>query len=107
MGDFIALPQNKLIIMVRKVIDYAWAFKRKRYPTGSLNKNKYRLCVRGDLKNQAVDYFDMYYPVVQWSTINLLIIVSCILHLETKQVDFILYFFHAKSEPGYFIEMET
>lgn len=105
MDAFVAVPRQKAIDMGRRVIECTWAFKRKRYPDGSLKKHKARLCVRGDLQTEGVDYFDTYSPVVQWSTIRLLLIMSCILNLETKQVDFTLAFVHAKAEPGTFIEM--
>ena len=105
MDAFVAVPRQKTIDMGRRVIECTWAFKRKRYPDGSLKKHKARLCVRGDLQTEGVDYFDTYSPVVQWCTIRLLLIMSCILNLETKQVDFTLAFVHAKAEPGSFIEM--
>ncbi|GFH61161.1 hypothetical protein CTEN210_17637 [Chaetoceros tenuissimus] len=105
MDAFVAVPRQKAIDMGRRIIECTWAFKRKRFPDGSLKKHKARLCVRGDLQTEGVDYFDTYSPVVQWSTIRLLLIMSCILNLETKQVDFTLAFVHAKAEPGSFIEM--
>lgn len=105
MDAFVAVPCQKAIEMGRRVIKCTWAFKRKHFPDGSLKKHKARLCVRGDLQTEGVDYFDTYSPVVQWSTIRLLLIMSCILNLETKQVDFTLAFVHTKAEPGSFIEM--
>ena len=44
-------------------------------------------------------------PVVGWSTIRLLLIMSIILNLDTKQVDYTLAFVHAEAEPGTYIEM--
>jgi len=66
---------------------------------------KAHLCVRGNLQELGVDVFDTYSPVVQWSTIRLLLILSVILKLETKQVDYTLAFVQAKAEPGIYIEM--
>ena len=101
---FTAVPRQKAIDEGKQIIDTTWAFKRKRYPDGAVKKLKARLCVRGDLQ-QTDDAFDTYSPVVQWSTVRLLLIISIILQLETKQVDFTLAFVQAKAAPGTYIEM--
>ena len=105
MDAFVAVPREKALNEGKPVIDSVWAFKRKRYPDGSVKKLKARFCVRGDLQKEHIDYFDTYSPVVQWSTVRLLLIVSIILQLETKQVDFTLAFVQAKADPGIYIEM--
>ena len=101
---FVAVPRQKAIDEGRQIIDSTWAFKRKRFPDGAVKKLKARLCVRGDLQ-ETDDAFDTYSPVVQWSTVRLLLILSIILKLETKQVDFTLAFVQAKADPGTYIEM--
>ena len=101
---FVAVPRQKAIDEGKQIIDTTWAFKRKRFPDGAVKKLKARLCVRGDLQ-ETDDSFDTYSPVVQWSTVRLLLIISIILDLETKQVDFTLAFVQAKAEPGTYIEM--
>ena len=47
-----------------KVISGVWAFKRKRYPDGSIRKLKARYCARGFEQQQGVDYFETFAPVV-------------------------------------------
>ena len=79
-----------------KVINSVWAFKRKIYTGVSLKNHKASLCVRRDLKTDGVDYFDKYSPAVQGSTVHLLLIATCILNLETKQVDLLLILFIQK-----------
>lgn len=70
------------------VIPTTWAFKMKRFPSGLAWKLKARFCVRGDLQIQGVDVFETYAPVVSWSTVRLLLILSIILGLSTTQVDY-------------------
>ena len=101
---FIAVPRQKAIDENKQIIDCTWAFKRKRFPDGTVKKLKARLCVRGDLQ-ETNDAFDTYSPVVQWSTVRLLLVLSIILRLETKQIDFTLAFVQADAEPGTYIEM--
>ena len=105
MNAFVCVPRNKAIQEGRRIIDSTWVFRRKRYPDGRVKKLTARLCVRGDQQQEGIDFFDTYSPVVSWSTIRLLLIMSIILDLETKQVDYTLAFVHAEAEPGTYIEM--
>ena len=66
------------------VLNSKWAFKCKRYPDGSIRKLKARFCVRGDQQIEGVDFFDTYAPVVQWSTIRLLLMVSLNKFINTR-----------------------
>jgi hypothetical protein len=50
----------------KKVIKSTWIFKLKRLPDGDPSKFKARICVRGNLQEEGVDYFETYAPVVQW-----------------------------------------
>ena len=59
----------------RKVLKSTWTFKLKRLIDGTSLKYMARLCVRGDLQTEGVDYFEIYTPLVQWSTIRLLLIL--------------------------------
>jgi hypothetical protein len=69
------------------VLPSTWAFKCKRFPDGLVQKLKARFCVRGDMQVEGVDYFNTFAPVVNWTTIRSMLIVSVILGLATKQVD--------------------
>ena len=58
---------------IRPVLKGTWAFKLKRLPDRSPSKFKARYCVRGDLQRVGINHFETYAPVVQWSTIRLLL----------------------------------
>lgn len=77
------------------VLPSTWAFRCKRFPDGTVRKLKARFCVRGDMQIEGVDYFDTYAPVVNWQTVRLMLILSIILGLATKQVDYTAAFVHA------------
>ena len=53
-----------------------WAFKIKRFPDGLVRKLKSRWCCRGDRQVKDVDFFDTYAPVVKWTTVRLLLILT-------------------------------
>ena len=68
-----------------KILPGTWVFRIKRAPDGSIQKYKARYCVRGDLQ---VEQNETYAPVVGWSTIRLFLILSILLHWETRAIDF-------------------
>ena len=104
------------------VLPGTWAFKCKRYPDGSVRKLKGRFCCRGDRQKDGVDYdsSQIFAPVVSWQTVRLLLILSIVLGLETKQVDYTAAFTHAPigdkevycemprgfSKPGYVLKLK-
>ena len=77
------------------VLPSTWAFKCKRYPDGSVRKLKSRFCVRGDRQIEGVDFFETFAPVVNWTTVRLMLILSLVLGLLTHQVDYTAAFTHA------------
>ncbi len=88
------------------VIDSIWAFKCKRYPDGLIKKFKARFCARGDQQLEGIDFFETYAPVVQWTTVRLLLILEILLNLKSKQGDVTAAFLHAPLEDEkVFVEM--
>jgi len=66
------------------VLPCAWALKCKLHPDGTVKKTKSRLCAGGhrQLKNRDC-HESVFGPVVSWSTVRLLLILSIILKLST------------------------
>lgn len=83
-----------------KVLPSTWAFHLKRYPDGSPKKFKARFCVRGDFQKDGVDVFETWSPVVEWSTVCLLLVISSMLKLHTAQADVTAAFLHAPLKPN-------
>ena len=90
-----------------KTIMGIWSFKRKRYPDGSLNKHKARLCAHGGQQTWGQDYWDTYAPVVTWASVRLLLIVAKIHNLESKSIDFVLAFPQADLDVPVFMELPS
>ena len=105
MDSWDVVPRAKAISEGKKVVDSVWSFKRKRYPDGVVKKLKARFCIHGGQQEEGIDYTETFSPVVGWSTVRILLILSIMLELETKQVDFTLAFCQAKLGPGNYIEM--
>ena len=87
------------------VLDSTWAFKIKRFPDGLVRKLKARFCVRGDQQIEGVDYFDTFAPVVQWSTVRLMLVLSLTLGLASKQVDYVSAFCQAPIDEDVYVNL--
>jgi hypothetical protein len=88
-----------------KTIMAIWSFKRKRFPDGSLNKHKARLCAHGGQQTWGLDYWETYAPVVTWASVRLLLIVAKIHGLESKSIDFVLAFPQAELDVNVYMEL--
>ena len=75
-----------------KTILAIWSFKRKRFPDGSLNKHKARLCAHGGMQKWGVNYWETYAPVVNWISVRTLLAISVMNDLPTTAIDFVLAF---------------
>ena len=93
-----SMPKGKIIL------PGIWAFKLKRLPDGSPLKFKARYCVRGDKQIAGVDYFETYAPVVQWSTIRLVLTMVLSHGWVTRQVDYTNAFTQADLQEEVYIE---
>ncbi len=68
--------ERRLIPLGTKTIMSIWSFKRKRYPDGTLNKHKARLCAHGGMQTWGQNYWETYAPVVNWTSVRVLFAVS-------------------------------
>jgi hypothetical protein len=87
------------------VVSSVWAFKRKRYPDGSIRKLKARICARGFEQIEGIDYFETFAPVVQWMTVRIILIMTILLNLENKQIDYTAAFMQAPIDHDVYVEM--
>ena len=73
----------------QNVIPETWSFKCNRKPDLKIRKFKARYCVRGDVqKIMSPKHLNSYYPVVQWTTVRLMLILQCIIGLQSQIIDF-------------------
>ena len=87
-----------------KVIQAIWSFKRKRFPDGTLNKYKARLCAHGGMQQWGVNYWETYAPVVNWISVRFLLILGEIAGLESRAIDFVLAFPQADLDVPVYME---
>ena len=66
-----------------------WSFKLKRKPDWIFRKFKARYCVSGDIqKRLSHKALKSYSPVVQWATVRLMLILQCIIGLQSQSIYF-------------------
>jgi hypothetical protein len=87
-----------------KVIKSTSVFKLKCLPDGTPSKIKARFCVQGDLQTEGVDYFEMYAPVIQWSTVRMLLTLTRREGWATRKFDYINAFAQAEMGETVYVE---
>jgi hypothetical protein len=70
-----------------------------------MRKLKARFCARGFEQIQGLDYTETIAPVVNWTTVRFLLILSIFIGLETKQVDYVAAFVQADIDTTVYVEM--
>jgi hypothetical protein len=85
-----------------KLLSSIWSYRCKRNPLGNILKHKSRICVDGSQQLHGRDNWEVYAPVVSWPTIRLTLLLSTILDLKQRQVDYTQAFPQAPlTEPVY------
>ena len=67
-----------------------WYFNRKRALDGRIIKHKARLCAHGLIQKWGVNYWETYYPVVNWMSFIAMLNLIFLRELHTKPVHFVL-----------------
>ena len=106
LGTWTVVPRSVAIAKGAKIGKSTWALRQKTSPSGELTRKKARLCFRGNLLTKGVDCaFDNFAPVVQWSSVRLMLILSIVHGLETRQVDYVNAFAQADLDREMFMEV--
>jgi hypothetical protein len=105
LGTWTVVRRADVLAQGRRVLKSTWAFRKKRLPNGEISKYKARFCVRGDMQVEGEDFFESYAPVVQWSSVRLMLIMSIVHGLHTRQVDYVNAFAQADLPEDVFIDM--
>ena len=99
------IMERKALPPGSKTVLAVWAFKRKRYPDGRINKHKARLNAHGGMQTWGVDYWETYAPVVNWLSVRTMLTLSVIHDLDTRSIDFVQAFPQADLEVPVYMEL--
>ena len=94
-AEISALREKKTMIEIprsnvpngKQIVKSTWVFRRKRRPSGEVYKLKARFVVRGDLQ-KLDESQSTYSPVVAWSTVRLLFVLTVAKGLQSTTIDF-------------------
>jgi len=93
------LPENA------HLINSVWSYRCKHTADGHLVKHKAHLCADGCQQQHGVDFFDSYAPVITWTTVRLVLLLSVLLNLHCHQVDFTQAFLQANIDVPIYLQM--
>jgi hypothetical protein len=69
-----------------KILSSIWSFCCKRAPDWSILKYKSRLCPHGGQQIEGEHFWETYAPVVNWRTVRLVLILSLLSNLKSRQL---------------------
>jgi Reverse transcriptase (RNA-dependent DNA polymerase) len=74
-----------------KILPAVWSIKRKRrIKTHKVYKHKARLNLGSHKQEYGAHYCDAYSPVVRWTSIRLMLVLSIFRGWSTQQLDFVM-----------------
>ncbi len=101
---WVLVPRAKL--RGKNVLPATWALKESFFlMVNCVNARLASAYVETCMQIEGVDYFETYAPVVQWSTVCTLLVMSIVLSLETRQIDYSNAFCQADIEEEVYVEM--
>ena len=89
----------------KPILPSLWAFKKKRLPSGEVRKYKARFTARGDRQTPDVDFTETWAPVVQWTTVRMILILATQLGLKTWSADVSCAFLHSDIDSEVYVDM--
>ena len=92
------------------ILPSTWAFAKKLFPSGLVVKKlKARFWHEVTVSYMAPTIFDTFAPVVSWTMVRLLLILSLQMNLATKQIDYTAAFVHIDIDkpPNYDLMSES
>ena len=90
--EVVTLPPGK------KPVGCKYVFKIKYNPDGTIEKYKVRLVAQGFLQQEGIDYNEIFAPVVDSTSISLLLAIANHENWEMEQMDVVTAFLHGRLE---------
>jgi hypothetical protein len=88
-----------------KILQAIWSFLRKWAPNWSIIKHKSCLCPHGGQQIEGEHFWETYSPFVNLRTVCLVLILSLLSNLQSRQVDYVNAFNQAPADCDIFINI--
>lgn len=72
-----------------KPLQSIWSFRRKRTLDWSVIKHRSRVCPHGGMQIECINFWETYALFISWLTVHLTLILSLLLGLKGRQVDYV------------------
>ena len=89
----------------KKPVGCKYVFKTKYKPNGEIEKYKVRLVAQGFLQQEGVDYNEVFAPVVDSTSISLLLAISNQEDWELEQMDVVTAFLHGRLDEEVYMKI--
>ena len=97
--DVVTLPLGK------KLVGCKYVFKIKYKPDGSIGKYKAKLVAQGFSQQEGVDYNEIFAPVVDSTSISLLLAIANQEDWEMEQMDVVMAFLHGRLDEEVYMKI--
>ena len=109
-NEFRAHENNNTWKLVKKtpemrLIDSKWVFRVKKDTDGKSHRFKARLCARGFLQREVIDFEETFSPVVRYDSLRVLLAMIAAENLEVMQFDVQTAFLYGELEETIFMKI--
>jgi len=109
-NEFKAYEENNTWKLVKRtpemrLIDSKWVFRVKKDADGKSHRFKARLCARGFLQQEGIDFKETFSPVVRYDSLRVLLAIIAAKNLEVMQFDVQTAFLYGELEETIFMEI--
>jgi len=101
--DTVEITPKTSVPSTLKILPSIWSFRCKRAPDWTIIKHKARLCLHGGKQVEGEHFWATYAPVVNWHTVRLVLILSLLANLKSRQIDYVNAFTQAPADCGIFM----
>lgn len=88
-----------------KTIDSKWVFRVKTDESGKIHRFKARLCARGFLQREGIDYTETFAPVIRYDSLRVFLAITTKEDVELKQFDVKTAFLYGQLREEVFMEI--
>ncbi len=103
--DTVEITPKASVPSILKILPSIWSFRRKHAPDWTIINHKARLCPHGGKQVEGEHFWATYTPVVNWHTVRLVLILSFLANLKSRQTDYVNAFTQAPANCDIFMSI--
>jgi hypothetical protein len=96
--DVVSKPKEKSLVSSK------WIYKRKHVVDGSIEKYKERFVVRGFSQKEAIDYEEIFSPIIRYTSIRTILSLAIMMKWKVHQMDVKTTFLNGEIKEEFYLE---